>query len=95
MKKMKRFEFRVTESDWIYVKEKGLPDDGDWCLLVCDYRKNGSYTYEMGGYNESSHSFYSNFGFGGMVIDDEAVVAWVKIFAGDNFLKVIDDLSER
>ena len=49
----------------------------------------------MGGYNESSHSFYSNFGLGGMVIDDDAVVAWMKIFAGDNFLKVIDDLSER
>ena len=87
---MKKFEFKIPESAWNYVAEKGLPEEDDWCFLICDYRKDGNYSYEIGGYNKEKKSFYVNFGLGGLVITEEVVVAWVKLFDEDDYLKVTD-----
>lgn len=85
-----RYKFEVPEERWNYVKEKVLPVDGVWCILVCSFRK-GDYHYEIGGYNEPENEFYVNFGMGGCVIEAEFVVAWATLFDGDEYLKCIID----
>lgn len=82
-----KFRFRIEESDWNYVEEKGLPEDGTWCFVIWK-DSNGDYDYHLGGYDEDSNEFYVNFGMGGAVLSADSVIAWVPISEGeDNFLQ--------
>lgn len=86
----KGFVFEIKDSDWNYVEEKGLPEDGAWCFFI--WQTGGDeYEYAVGGYHADKNTFYVNFGFGGCVFEAEGVVAWVPMFNGeDKFLKIMD-----
>jgi len=52
----------------------------------------GGYDYEFGGYRALANTFYVNFGYGGLVIEADSVVAWAPLFAEETkgFLKVVE-----
>ena len=81
--------FRFVVDEWNFVSDKGFPtgDEAMSCILVVK-NVNGTYGYDFGGYNEQFNSFYINFGFGGVVIEADSVVAWAPLFTGKNFLTV-------
>lgn len=68
------FNFEISGKDWNLVAEKGLPKDGEWCFVI--YKTDTSYDYSIGGYSEDEHQFYANFGYGGLVLDADSVIAW-------------------
>ena len=84
-----KFKFEIKEDQWIYVKDNGLPKDGQWCFLISRLIL-GSYSYEFGGYNSMKGCFYINFGDGGCIINADSVIAWVPLFGEDTYLTVID-----
>lgn len=89
-----KFEFHISESDWKYVEESGLPEEDTWCLVIWK-DSNGDFDYHVGGYFEKDNEFYVNFGLGGCVLSADSVVAWVPLFAGDNFLWQVEDSEEQ
>ena len=84
-----KFKFEIDETRWNYVKEKGLPEDDGFCIVI--WKMGGTYDYHMGSYCEVNHQFYVNFGLGGMVLDADSVVAWAPLFDEDNYLQILED----
>lgn len=87
-----KFKFEIDENSLNYVKEVGLPEDCELCFVIYkdDDSENG-YDYFIGGYSSDEKQFYMNFGFGGMCLEEDNVIAWVPLLDSDKeFLKVID-----
>lgn len=75
---------KLSVDNWNYVEEKGLPKDGTWCFLVWR-SSDGELNWSAGGYNEKEKEFYISFGYGGLVLEAEKVVAWAVFFGDETF----------
>jgi hypothetical protein len=76
--------FRLSVDKWNLVSEKGLPEDGEFCFLVWK-SDDGAYHWSAGGYDESAKEFFIDFGYGGLVLGAENVVAWTVFFGDETF----------
>ena len=77
-----KFEFKIDETKWNYVKDKGFPEDDEWGMVI--YETDEEYDYHIGSYSEEEKIFYVDFGYGGSSVDADSVVAWVPLFEGDD-----------
>ena len=76
--------FKLSVDRWNLVSEKGLPQDGEFCFLVWK-SEDGEYNWSAGGYNANEKEFYIVFGYGGLVLSEENVVAWAVFFEDETF----------
>lgn len=78
----------VKPKDWKIVNEVGLPDDGTICfVLFGEDLENLSWTISL--YDKSNHNFYVNYGYGGMVLEEEHAYAWCEVT--DEQLRSVED----
>jgi hypothetical protein len=76
--------FKLSVDKWNLVSEKGLPEDGEFCFLVWK-SDDGEYNWSAGGYSEREKEFFIDFGYGGLVLKAEDVVAWAVFFGDETF----------
>lgn len=76
--------FKLSVDKWNLVSEKGLPEDGEFCFLVWK-SDDGKYNWSVGGYDEKEKEFYIDFGYGGLVLEAERIVAWAEFFGDETF----------
>jgi hypothetical protein len=76
--------FKLSVDKWNLVSEQGLPEDGTACFLV--WRSgDGGYHWSAGGYDAGAKEFFIDFGYGGLVLKAEDVVAWAVLFGDETF----------
>ncbi|MEF9983809.1 MAG: hypothetical protein RR710_04625 [Oscillospiraceae bacterium] len=69
-------DFKLCIENWNFVDKVGYPADGEWCFIITQSRHGCLYDWSMGGYNAKHKTFYVNYGMGGLVEDQESVLAW-------------------
>lgn len=76
--------FKLSVEKWNLVSEKGLPEDGTWCFFVWQ-SDDGEYNWNVGGYNANEKIFFVDFGLGGLVLEEENIIAWAVLFEDETF----------
>lgn len=72
--KIQDLNFELSVTEWNLVEEVGYPKEDDWCFIVTKFTTK--YDWGVAGYNAREKQFYANFGMGGLVYDQEDIVAW-------------------
>lgn len=67
-------DFKVSFEGFTMISEK-MPEEITACILIWKNHR-GEYTISFGGYDEDTKQFYVDYGFGGMVLELENVIAW-------------------
>jgi len=78
--------FSLGIIDWNFVSEVGLPPDDTWCFVVFGNDEHG-YDWSIGGYSSETGNFWSNMGYGGIVLQGKDCVAWKAWDGVDFFVK--------
>ncbi len=69
--------FEMRGEKFNIVSEVGLPEDGDFVIALFGDEESG-YSWQPAGYSVENHNFYANMGLGGLVLDENSCVAWLK-----------------
>ena len=77
-------KYQFTIKDLKYTETDGFPEDEEICFAVWK-NKDGDFDCFIGAYNANKKCFYADFGFGGLILKADTVIAW-KPFNCDNIL---------
>lgn len=73
----KIMDFKVTFEGFTLISKR-KPREYDPCILVWKNSK-GKFDISVGVYNKQEKSFYVNYGYGGLILDLDVVVAWKRL----------------
>lgn len=94
-------QFKLCVEDWNFVDQVGYPPCDEWCFIITPSQYGCLYTWGVGGYSVEQKTFYVNYGLGGLVTDQEDVIAWKAFASFDDdaftppeFLSVINEKTD-
>lgn len=70
-------DFKVTFEGFTMISKR-KPREYDPCILIWKTSK-GKFDVGFGTYNKEEKSFYVNYGYGGLILDLDVVVAWKRL----------------
>lgn len=80
-------DFKLCVEDWNFVDKVGYPAYDEWCFIITKSQHSCLYDWGMGGYSAEHKTFYVNYGLGGLVTEQQDVIAWkafTDLRAGEN-----------
>lgn len=69
-------DFILSVKDWNFVDKVGFPAYDEWCFIITESQSGCLYDWGVGGYSAEHKTFYVNYGLGGLVTEQEHVIAW-------------------
>ncbi len=72
---MLNYELKISPNEWNIIEEVGYPEDDTICIVLYQL-KNGDFDWIVAMYSKENHNFYVDYGYGGLVLEQEVAYAW-------------------